>query len=37
MLALIGIGAAVITLAVVVGSALRAMRATRRSSTRSSG
>jgi hypothetical protein len=37
MLALIGIVAAVITLAVVVGSALRAVRATRRSSPHSSG
>jgi hypothetical protein len=32
MLALIGIAAAAVTLAVVVGSAVRAMRATRRSS-----
>jgi hypothetical protein len=34
---LIGVGAAAVTLAVLVGSAIRAMRATRRSGHRSSG
>jgi hypothetical protein len=37
MLPLVGIVAAAITLAVVVGAAVRAMRATRRSSSHSSG